>query len=258
MPELPDLQAFSTNLNNKIADKVVSRLVVSTKKINITEAEINKKLDGQKLKRVFREGKELHLEFEKGDVLGLHLMLHGELFYVPENEIVKYSIVELVFSDGWKLVLSDFQKQATPTLNPEVDDTPDALSPKINFAFLKGLLGGKKGIIKNILLDQHQIRGIGNAYADEILWASKISPFSVSNKIPDSAIKQLLKSMKQVLLDAEKQILKEKPEIISGEVRDFLKIHKSKQKESPTGENILVKKTGGRKTYYTEEQILYV
>ncbi|MDB5019439.1 MAG: DNA-formamidopyrimidine glycosylase [Pedobacter sp.] len=257
MPELPDLQAFSANLNKRIVDKVIKEVVVNTKKLNVPSAKLNERLQNQKVKQVFREGKELHLQFEQGDVLGLHLMLHGELHFVQEQEPVKFSVVELIFVDGWKFVLSDFQKQATPTLNPEPDNTPDALSAQIDFAFLKSLLATKKAVVKNILLDQHLIRGIGNAYADEILWDAKISPFSVSNQIPEDAVKQLVKSIKHVLTTAEKQILKEEPDIISGEIRDFLKIHKAKQIASPSGGKILVQKTGSRKTYYTEEQILY-
>ncbi len=67
---------------------------------------------------------------------------------------------------------------ATPTLNPAPSAAPDALSEEVNFEFLKTLLSTKKGSIKNILLDQKLIRGIGNAYADEILWDARISPFS--------------------------------------------------------------------------------
>lgn len=257
MPELPDLQAFSNNLTKKIGNKEVKKILVHTKKLNVSAAEINGALKGQKLKKVFREGKELHLEFSNAAILGLHLMLHGELHLAPAQEEVKFKLFELVFTDEQKLVLSDFQKQATPTLNPLANDAPDALSATVDFIFLKDLLGSKKAAIKNILLDQHSIRGIGNAYADEILWDAKISPFSAANKLPEDAIKQLAKSIPKVLQAAEKQILKEQPDIISGEVRDFLKIHKAKVAESPTGAAILVEKKGGRKTYYTEEQILY-
>jgi len=257
MPELPDLQAFSANLTKKISNKEVKEILVHTKKLNVSGAEINRALKEQKLKKVFREGKELHLEFSNGTILGLHLMLHGELHLVPEHEDVKFALFELVFTDEQKLVLSDFQKQATPTLDPQPNDTPDALSPIVDFKFLKNLLNSKKAAIKNILLDQHSIRGIGNAYADEILWEARISPFSVANKIPDDAIKQLAKSISKVLQAAEKQILKEKPDIISGEVRDFLKIHKNKNEKSPSGAPVLVEKKGTRKTYYTKEQIRY-
>jgi formamidopyrimidine-DNA glycosylase len=60
-----------------------------------------------------------------------------------------------------------------------------------------------------------------------------------------------------VLEHAIKQILQEKPDIISGEIRDFLLIHQAKNPESPTGHKIEVVKAGARKTYYTEEQVLF-
>ena len=107
------------------------------------------------------------------------------------------------------------------------------------------------------MLDQKNIRGIGNAYTDEILWEAGISPLSICNKIPDNKIKALAKSIKEVLEDAENQIKKAQPDIISGEVRDFLKIHNSKKKESPTGGKIHNKMVNSRITYYTDEQELY-
>ena len=108
-----------------------------------------------------------------------------------------------------------------------------------------------------MLLDQKIIKGIGNAYADEILWDAGISPFSVSNKIPADKLKALAASIKTILNNAEKQIKKSHPDIIKGEVRDFLLIHNSKKKTSPGGAQILQKEIGGRKTYYTNEQELY-
>ena len=106
-------------------------------------------------------------------------------------------------------------------------------------------------------MDQKIIRGIGNAYADEILWHAGISPFSVSNKIPDVAIKKLAKSIKVVFSKAEKMILKTDPEIIGGEVRDFLDIHNADKTHSPTGARIQKDDSSGRKTYYTSEQTLW-
>jgi formamidopyrimidine-DNA glycosylase len=257
MPELPDLQAFSANLQKKLGGKTIKEVVVNTKKLNVTAAELNKALTGQELMHVVRDGKELHFEFKNKNILGLHLMLHGTLALVPASEEPKFSIIDLLFTNDLKLVLSDWQKQATPTLNPPPNSTPDALSPDAGFDYLKKVLGSKKAIVKNILLDQNVIRGIGNAYADEILWAAKISPFSVGNQIPEDAIKELAKSITNVLQHAEKQILKEQPDIISGEIRDFLKVHHPKLSESPTGGKIMMKKMGARRTYYTEEQILY-
>jgi formamidopyrimidine-DNA glycosylase len=206
---------------------------------------------------VYRDGKELHFRFNNGNVLALHLMLRGQLNIFEKKNEHKYSIIELLFSDDTGLALSDYQKAATPTLNPEKREAHDALSEEVNFKFLKQELQSTKSIIKKLLLDQHAIRGIGNAYADEILWDAGISPFSVCNKIPDAAIKKLAKSIKTVLKDAEKQILKKHPEIISGEVRDFLKIHNAKKTKSPTGRTIQFRVINSRKSYYTDEQELF-
>jgi formamidopyrimidine-DNA glycosylase len=167
------------------------------------------------------------------------------------------TIVEIQFDKNKTLVLTDYQGAANITLNPEVKDAPDALSGDANYKFLKEKLLKKKTTIKAFLLDQKNIRGIGNAYADEILWESKIHPESKCNKIPDDRIKALAKDIKSVLKDAEKQILKINPGIIIGEERNFLKIHNSKKKESPTGAKIHSKMVNSRITYYTNEQELY-
>ncbi|MBD1367096.1 Fpg/Nei family DNA glycosylase [Mucilaginibacter sp. ZT4R22] len=257
MPELPDLQAFSRNLDKKLAGKTVKEVIIhNAKKLNVSEKELQAKLEKQKLEEVYRDGKELYIKFSEGDILALHLMLHGKLFLFEGKNDNKYSIIELVFTDDSGLVLTDFQGIATPTLNPEEKEAPDAVDDKAGFRYLKERLGKTKTNVKTVLLDQKIIRGIGNAYADEILWDAGISPFSVSNKLPEDKIKDLVKSIHSVLKDAEQQILKSNPDIINGEVRDFMNIHNSKKKHSPKGAPILIKE-GTRKTYYTEEQTLY-
>jgi formamidopyrimidine-DNA glycosylase len=143
------------------------------------------------------------------------------------------------------------------TLDPVIKPSPDALSKDVNFSFLKERLSKKRTSIKTFIMDQDIIRGIGNAYADDILWKAGISPFSVSNKIPDDKIKKLATAIRSVLTNAEKKILKKDPKIISGEIRDFLDIHNSKKLKSPTGGKILNKMVSSRITYYTNEQKLY-
>jgi formamidopyrimidine-DNA glycosylase len=258
MPELPDLQVFSRNLNKQFAGKTLKKATVFVdQKLNVSTEKLKTSLEKKKLDEVFREGKELHFKFSGGDILGLHLMLRGQLYIFEKKNEHKFSIIELLFSDDTGLALCDYQKAATLTLNPEVRKSPDALSEEVNSDFLKEKLQGTRTTIKNLLLDQHIIRGIGNAYADEILWDAHISPFSVCNKIPDAEIKKLAKSIKSVLKDAEKHILKIHPNIISGEVRDFLKIHNAKKRNSPTGGIIKIKTVSSRKTYYTDEQELF-
>jgi formamidopyrimidine-DNA glycosylase len=257
MPELPDLQVFSRNLTKLLKDKKVKEVrVTNTKKLKVPVKKLKEAVEGKKLLKVVRDGKELHFIFNNNAVLGLHLMLRGKLHFFEGDHSEKFAIIELRFSDKTGLVMTDFQGQATPTLNPPEHDGTDALAPAMNLRFFKSTLEKSKASIKNLLLDQHAIRGIGNAYADEILWEARVSPFSIASKIPPAQVKALHKAIGKVLKAAEKTILKKEPEIISGEVRDFMKIHNPKKKESPTGAVIQVQ-AAGRKTYYTAEQVLY-
>jgi formamidopyrimidine-DNA glycosylase len=258
MPELPDLQVFSKNLTKVLKGKKVRKVQVLKKdKLTVSIKKLRSALEGQKIVGIERVGKELHFTFGNKAVLGLHLMLRGKLIVFEGRNTAKFSILELLFTDNTGLALGDYQGQATPSLNPEDKDAPDAMSVEVNYTFLKTKLNKSKAVVKNVLLDQHVIRGIGNAYADEILYAAGISPLSISNKIPDAAIKKLATAIKSVLKKAEKSILKSNPDIISGEVRDFLDIHNSKRKTSPKGGKIFHTTAGGRKTYYAEEQELF-
>jgi len=256
MPELPDLQVFSRNLTKALKGKKLDKIDVKiAQKLNVSERKLKETLEGQKLKEVVRVGKELQFEFENDHVLAIHLMLHGQLFLFDRSNNHKFTIIELLFDDGKGLALTDFQKAATPTLDPEKSAVPDALDASEKY--LEEKLAATRSPVKTLLMDQHILRGIGNAYADEILYDARLSPFSASNKIPHDKIKQLAKSIKKVLEDAEKHILNHNPDIISGEYRDFLQVHQPKRKQTPAGETIRQKPVGSRKTYYTDSQELF-
>lgn len=258
MPELPDLQVFSRNLLKRISGKKIRKLhAPDTGKLNVPVAKLRKALEGQEVENIYREGKEIHISFRNGEVLGLHMMLHGDLTLFEGKNENRHTIMAMTFDDDTGLALTDWQRMATPTLNPEPRDAPDALSDSITEKFLFEKLQKTRTTIKNLLLDQHVIRGIGNAYADEILWDARISPFSVCSKIPKNKIKPLRKSIRKVLINAEKLILKHHPDIIKGEVRDFLLIHNPKKTKSPTGAVIQHEVIGSRKSYFTDEQVLY-
>lgn len=255
MPELPDLQVFSYNLDKRLKGKTVTAVTVGNgKKLNVSKHKLQEAIEQQKLKSVYRNGKELYFEIGK-NLLALHLMLNGELHLSEEDMTFKSTIIQLGFTGGICLTLTDFRGLAKVTLNPPAQNIPDAAA--IDYDLLKEITSIKRTAIKTLLLDQKYIGGIGNAYADEILWEAGISPFSIAKMIPDPKLKDLAKAIKVVLANAEKQILKTHPDSISGEVRDFLKIHNSRKSHSPSGIPIKVKKTGARKTYYTEEQELF-
>jgi len=255
MPELPDIEVFAHNLKSLFLGKRVVKVnVVNGNKLKDHHHELSEHLEGHKLTDIYRSGKEFRLVFSNGVVLGMHLMLTGDIFVFEKVNESKFTIIEFYYEDGTGLALTDRMRNANVKLHPEDKEGIDALSDELNYKNLKTLLN-RKTKIKDILLDQHIIRGIGNGYSDEILWECRISPNSIASAIPDNKIKELAKTIKTVMTDATEKILKAYPGLINGEVKEFLKIHR--QKTSPTGLDIIVEKKGARKTYYTKEQVLY-
>lgn len=267
MPELPDLAVISKNLNKRFANKkVIAFNVFKDKKLNTSIGEYKRDIENQLLESIERNGKELLLTFSNKKQLGIHLMLKGEIHLMSEPNI-KYKVFELVFdslqqgslfgdNDGFSI--TDTMAQAKPILNPPKSIIPDALDDAFNYNYLKSILANsKKSNIKKILKNQDIVRGIGNAYIDEILWMAKVSPLSDGFKIPDEFIAKIVESTKETLKNAINEILTISPDLISGEIRSFLKIHNPDKNESPTGFPIKTIEIDTKKTYYTEEQILF-
>lgn len=257
MPELPDLTVFSENLTKRLKGKCVKQLeFYAGERIKISAAELEKAICGSIIENVKRAGKETELVFSNGTKLRVHLMLTGRFAIVKNYGALDWKVITLLFEDGTALVVSDPKGFATIKLNPEENLVPDALD--ITKSYLKEkLLKKKNSGIKVFLTDQKVVLGIGNAYVDEILWHSRISPKSLAGKIPDSAIDDLIAAIKKVLLDAIEQIKKADPEIIAGELRNFLVVHNSSLKFSPTGHKIIREQIASKTTYYTDEQVLY-
>lgn len=257
MPELPDIEVFSRNLKKACKGKEVKKIkVVNGKKLKDKPKDLSKALERKKIVDVYRKGKELRFEFSGGIIMGMHLMLTGDLHPFEGKNERKSTIVEFYFKDGTGLALTDRMKNANVRLDPVDKEGIDALDKKLNYKKLKEILNSKANI-KNVLLDQDKIAGIGNGYSDEILWKSRISPFSIASSVPDERIRELAKNIKLVLKNAITKISKKYPGLIQGEVRDFMQIHTKKHTESPTGAKIKIADRGMLKTYYTDEQVLY-
>lgn len=256
MPEIPDLNIFGKNLTKRLTGKRLSEInILVPRKLKVPESDLKEAFEGQALTAITREGKELHFAFENGHVLGLHLMLHGTMYWYNGKNENKFTIAELLFADGTGLAITDWQKAVILTLDPKPTKVPDALN--IPEGYLIGALKGTSHPIKTVLTEGKVVRGIGNAYVDEILYAAKISPFSKANKIPENKVDVIVNAIKTVLADAENHISTVFPDTITEKERDFLQVHLPRHPLTPTGETILKAEINSRKTYYTESQVLF-
>jgi formamidopyrimidine-DNA glycosylase len=257
MAELPDLTVFAQILSRKFKGEELDKIEVTVgKKLNVTVDELKSALVDHKLIRVIREGKTLQFHFSGDNVLGIHLMLRGELVELNNDETPRFHIMALHFKNGNGFALVDLQKQATPTLQPKPAVAPDALD--LDKGAFTTLLSKKRTVIKTLLMDQKILRGIGNSYSDEILYHAGVSPFSIAKAIPLKQVTKIYNSIRTVLEEAIKNIAEANGDELTGELKDFMNIHNPKLETTAKGEIIKTEKIGGRTTYYTETQELFI
>jgi formamidopyrimidine-DNA glycosylase len=261
MPELPDLCVFSQNLKKRILHKTITGVTVFNIRSINTPAFFSDMLTGTTVQDIVREGKELHFLLANQNSFGVHLMLSGRFDIIPNQadlHKINAKIVALCFEDTECFVISDIGGLCKVTLNPRPSATPDALSDTFTFEYFLSQIRKKAGVnIKAFLIDQHIVRGIGNAYVDEILWKANISPESVAGKIPEEKLRELFQVIPFVLNDAIRNIQNIAPDIISGEERSFLKVHNPRLKCTEDGDSIIRKQVAGKTTYFTGKQELF-
>lgn len=258
MPELPDLTVFAESLSEQVLNKEIQDAVYHKKKrLNVDPEEFAHALRKRKIVKLRRAGKALLFELDNGESFLVHLMLSGGFRMCPKNEEVTSAILTITFAKEQSLVLFDPRGLATITVHPKLNKTAvDALD--LTRDYLEGLFKEQKDkTVKELLIDQKVIAGIGNAYSDEILYCAKISPKSIVGKIPEKALAQLVSAIPQVLNAATDYLRKNHPGMMSGEVRDHLAVHRPKAKLSPSGSAIISEQIAKKKTYYTDGQVLY-
>src|SRR3954447_1950008 len=113
MPELPDIEVFSRNLRKMLGGKKLKKIkIVNNKNIKDSQKDLSKALEGQKLKEVYRSGKEMRLLFTNDKILGIHLMLTGDLIPFEDKDERKSTKVQFYFEGGPNLALADRFKNA--------------------------------------------------------------------------------------------------------------------------------------------------
>lgn len=260
MPEVPELNIVGITLQKHFKGQQFKSIdVLWKKRVKASNEEFNEAFKGAKLEYVDRNGKELHLHFDNGNVLGIHMMLTGKMILLPTDQNLKNPIFELLFENGAGVMVLDGMGQAKPILNPEVPNVPDILSDDFTLEYFAKYLSKASGKIKEVIQKQDKIRGIGSAYADEILWCAKISPYSVAKNIPADKVKELHNAIKTVTVEATEELakLKTSDDVFEMENKDHRFVHNPKRKTSPEGEEIIIGKLGSGKAYYTESQKMY-
>lgn len=261
MPELPEMTAYCRKVaSNFEGAKLVEAEFAPNCKIDAPADEVASAVGGSRLSEVERNGKELFLRFDSGDTLALHLMLGGRFNVAPTDEEPPAGrLVSFAFDNGKTLHMRDRDGWARVAFNPDPPKAPDALSPELNAEYLKKRMArSPRANIKAFITDQKRVRGIGNAYSDEILWAARIAPQSKCGALPEEAIEDLAKAIHDVFDEAVEIVcaLDDPSDYRKARLRD-LRVHNHTRDHSPGGAEIKTGKVVNTKTYFTDEQVLY-
>ena len=260
MPELPDLEVFKTNIYNRLTSKRLAGLeVFNPQKVRAAREATPAAFVGRDLLRIERFGKELFFDFGDRRTIAAHLMLNGEISVVAQEAVsaIRFKVLALRF-ERETVVFSDRGGLCNIRYMPPAERTPDAFGASFTWDYFLAAARAKSRVnVKAFLIDQKVVKGIGNAYADEILWAARISPHSLVGKIPEDRLKALYQAIGTVLHEAVEAIKRISPDIISGEERSFLKVHNKLLRKTQSGCPIRVERIASKITYHTGEQILY-
>ena len=261
MPELPDLEVFKGNIFKKLTSKrLVNLHVHNHNKVTMPQEIMREELKGRELTAINRFGKELLFDFADGRIIAAHLMLSGKVSIVNDAIAaanIKFKIFSMDFENE-TIVFSDMGGLCTIKYKPKRDIVPDAFGDDFTLGYFQNIAKRKAAMnIKAFLIDQKIVKGIGNAYVDEILWHARVSPHSKVGKIPDEALIKIYDAIGIVLKEAVVSIKAIAPDIISGEERSFLKVHTKAKKQTETGFPIRTDRIASKITYFTDEQILY-
>lgn len=262
MPELPEVQTVLDTLANKIKNrKIVDIRIIYKPIVECSDRTFKKALIGQHFRKFKRRGK--YLLFEMDDItLVSHLRMEGKYFIVDDKyPLSKHDHVIFYLDNGKQLRYNDVRKFGRMELIEKEDDYrdfktlgPEPFSKDFNLKYCREYLDNKKLPIKQVLLDQSFVAGIGNIYADEVLFAMKVNPKASANSLTDQNIKDLITSTRKILNRAIKAggttIRSYTSSLgVTGRFQLKLNVHTMEECKNCGGE---IKKivVGGRGTYY--------
>jgi formamidopyrimidine-DNA glycosylase len=211
MPELPEVETIRRQLSPIYKNELITQVRVKKVRIfqNVKPAEFSKSLRGKKIIDIDRYGK--FLIFDYGDIFAVfHLGMSG--VFLKDRSASKYPQhihVKFYFDSGKEIHFQDVRKFSKIWLFDEQPEFPglgiDPTTQKFTLNNFQKLLNLRQVNVKSFLMNQSNIAGIGNIYANEILFNAGISPLRKLNKLTEGEIIKLYSSIKLILNQATKK-----------------------------------------------------
>jgi len=211
VPELPEVETVKRSLQQSLVGRVINGIEIRIPKIikAPSQEEFQSLLEERMVEGVDRRGKYLLIQLSGGLVLVVHLRMTGRLFVCPPSlDQDRHTHVLMDLDNGWQLRFEDQRQFGTMHLLPshrlgEIRGLAamgwEPLDRRFSPTRLGELCGESRRRIKDLLLDQSVVAGIGNIYADEILFAAGIHPGRIAATLGEGEIQALHSAMGTVL-----------------------------------------------------------
>lgn len=206
MPELPEVETVRRGLTQLVEGSTIQTVdVLYPKMINVSPEEFQAALRGKQITKIDRRGKYLFIRLSDNLTIVSHLRMEGKYDVEPEGSpIDKHTHIIFHLTDGRQLRYNDTRKFGRMNLVDTGTEMqvaglktigPEPTEDDLTVAYMKKIFAKSHKVVKPFLLDQSNIAGLGNIYADEVLWLSKINPQQPVNTISLAKIKLLRKSI---------------------------------------------------------------
>jgi formamidopyrimidine-DNA glycosylase len=235
MPEIPDLEVIREYLEGVLPRQRIESVEVLRPLVvrNLLPDHLVSVLEGNGISAVRRRGKFLLFDLESGQAVVINPMLVGRLSYCqPDQRRAAKTVLILHLSDGMDLRYVDSKSMGKVYLTPDENlvprfagQGPEPLDPEFTAEVFRERLRTRRGEIKGLLTNQALVAGIGNAYADEILFEAGLYPFRKRPSLSPEEVDSLHQAMRRVLLEAILVLRERVGDDIDVKIRDFLKVH---------------------------------
>lgn len=214
MPELPEVEHVVRALRRAVVGRRILAAEIKLPRLLAGSSTISlkRKLRGARIDAVGRRGKYIAVEFDNQQVLLVHLRMTGKFLCIANNTpLPAYAHVVFYLDDDRRLVFCDMRQFGRMWLLPARDLSmlpqvealaPEPLSEAFSLGYVVKTLSKSRRSLKQLLLDQTRILGLGNIYASEALFLARISPLKSAHTLSKQRASRLHQAIRDVLQEA--------------------------------------------------------
>ncbi|AXR08278.1 bifunctional DNA-formamidopyrimidine glycosylase/DNA-(apurinic or apyrimidinic site) lyase [Salinimonas sediminis] len=212
MPELPEVEVSRRGIAPWLTNQIISKVIVRQPKLRWPVPEQIQQACGQRVRQVNRRAKYLLIELDKGTIV-LHLGMSGKLRVVDAALApIKHDHIDIVLESGKCLRLNDARRFGACLWLSQGEQSvllsnlgPEPLTDAFDDSRLYSLSRGRAGAVKNFIMDNANVVGVGNIYANEALFMAGIDPRRAAGKVSEKRYVKLSQAIREVLAKAIEQ-----------------------------------------------------